>query len=560
MGMTNLRALLAGLSLSFLLTVAAVAAQPRPVLPSSVSGASAVPQPTATVLPAPAQPPQSLPQLAGQLPPPFGANLFAGAFQAERGDGLTPDYVLAPGDRVAVRLWGAVTVDEVSVVDAQGNLFIPNVGPVKVAGTRAGNLDAVVRSKVGSVYTQNVEVYVNVLTATPVSVYVTGPVLRPGQYSGLPTDSILSFVHRAGGIDPERGSYRKIRVLRANREIARVDLYRFLREGQVPNLRLADGDVILVEPQGLTVVVDGSARNPFRFEFAGQEALGAEIVDVTRPLASASHVAVSGNRVSGPFSAYVPIADFRSQRLRDGDRVRFEADELAQVIDISVEGSYLGPSFYAVRRDATLRELLDHIAVDPVSADTAAVYIRRKSVVRQQKDVLDEALRRLEQVVYTAPASSDGEANIRIKEAELVSQFVQRARQVQPQGKVVVSEGGRLADVRLEDGDVIVIPQKSDLVVIGGEVLIPQAVVYSSSLGVKDYIARAGGFTDRGDPGRIVVMHPNGAVALEASGEVKPGDQVLVMPKVETKNMQFVKDVTQILYQIAVAAGVALDL
>lgn len=552
MGLMKLRSAVVGFGLAFAAGLVG-AAQPQPPMPVPAT-------PQAAMLPQPGQPQQDLPMLAGQLPPPFGANLFAGAFQAERGNGLSPDYILAPGDRVAVRLWGAATVDDVSAVDAQGNIFIPNVGPVKVAGVRAGDLDSVVRSQVRSIYTQNVEVYVNVLTATPVSVYVTGPVLRPGQYAGLPTDGVLSFLHRAGGIDPERGSYRKIRVLRANREIVRVDLYRFLREGYVPNLRFADGDVILVEPQGLTVVVEGTARNPFRFELAGQEARGSEVVEITRPLPSTSHVAVSGNRTTGPFSIYVSLTQFRNLQLRDGDRLRFEADERAQVYDVSLEGSYLGPSFYAVRRDATLRELLDYIPVDPVRADTVSVYIRRKSVIRQQQEILSEALRRLEQVVYTAPASSDGEATIRVKEAELVSQFVQRARQVQPQGKVVVSEGGRVADIRLEDGDVVVIPQKSDLVAIGGEVLIPQAVVYAPGLAVKDYIARAGGFTERGDAGRIIVMHPNGAVALDASGEIRPGDQILVMPRVDTKDMQLVKDITQILYQVAVAAGVALNL
>lgn len=526
----------------------------------AAASVAAPPAPTTAALPLPTQPAQELPQLTGRLSPPFGANLFEGAFQAERGEGLTPDYTIAPGDRVAVRLWGAVTVDETTAVDAQGNIFIPNVGPIRVMGVRAGDLDSVVREHVRSVYTQNVEVYVNLLTATPVSVYVTGSVLRPGQFAGLPSDSLLSFLHRAGGIDPERGSYRKIRVLRGGVEIARVDLYRFLREGQVPDLRFADGDVVLVEPQGLTVTVEGTARNPFRFEFGGQAARGGEVVDITRPLPSASHVAVAGNRPSGPFSIYVPLKEFRNLNLRDGDRLRFEADERAQVYDISLEGSYLGPSFYAVRRDATLPELLDYIPVDPARADAGSVYIRRKSVMRQQKEILEEALRRLEQTVYTAPASSDGEANIRAKEAELVSQFVQRARQIQPQGKVVVSENGRVADVRLEDGDVVVIPEKTNLVVIGGEVLIPQAVVYTSGMGIKDYIARAGGFTDRGDPGRVILMHPNGAVALDAGSDIQSGDQILVMPRVDTKSMQFSKDVTQILYQVAVAAGVALAL
>jgi protein involved in polysaccharide export with SLBB domain len=456
-----------------------------------------LPQSTSTLgkgVPVQDQQQTGLPPMQEQ-PPPFGANLFAGAFQAERPEGLNADYVVSPGDRIAVRLWGELTIDEIVAVDAQGNIFIPSVGPIKVGGSRAADLQDRIARSVKSTYTNNVEVYANLLTATPVSVYVTGAVLRPGQYAGLPSDSLLSFLHRAGGVDPGRGSYRRIRVLRDRREIGQVDLYRFLRDGHVPDLKFKDGDVVLVEQQGLTVTVEGAARNPFRFEFSGPVATGAELIDIARPMPKVSHAGIAGNRDSGPFSVYAPLGDFRSMRLHDGDSVRFAADDHAQIIDIGIEGSHLGPSYYAVNRNTTLKELLDHIPVDPSNANIEAIYLRRKSVARQQRQMLDESLRRLEQSVLTAPASSDGEAGIRIKEADLVNQFIERARTVQPDGRVIVSRHDAISDIRLEDGDTIVIPQRSDLIMIAGEVLVPQAVVWSATETEEDYIARSGGFT-----------------------------------------------------------------
>jgi protein involved in polysaccharide export with SLBB domain len=520
---------------------------------------------------APVQPqmqslPQSQPQtrqelpLSAEQPPPFGANLFAGAFQAERQEGLNADYMVSPGDRIAVRLWGEVTIDEIVAVDAQGNIFIPNVGPVTVGGGRASDLEDRIRKQVKSVYTSNVEIYVNLLTATPVSVYVTGPVLHPGQYAGLPSDSLLSFLQRAGGVDPGRGSYRRIRVLRDKREIGRADLYRFLRDGQVPEMRFKDGDVILVEQQGLTVTVEGAARNPFRFEFSGPAASGAELIDIARPMPKVSHAGIAGNRDSGPFSVYAPLGDFRSMRLHDGDNVRFAADDHAQIIDIGIEGSHLGPSYYAVNRNTTLKELLDHIPVDPGNANIEAIYLRRKSVAKQQRQMLDESLRRLEQSVLTAPASSDGEAGIRVKEADLVNQFIERARSVQPDGRVIVARNGDVSDIRLEDGDTIVIPQRSDLIMIAGEVLVPQAVVWSSTENEEDYIARSGGVTERADPDRHAIMRANGAVEINPSEPLRPGDSILVLPMVETKGLQTTKDIMQVIYQIAVSAAVVLAL
>ena len=78
---------------------------------------------------------------------PFGNNLFTGSFQSQRNDGLDPNYRLVPGDKVALHMWGQVTIDETLVVDASGNIFIPEVGQVKVAGLRSADLPRIVKQK-----------------------------------------------------------------------------------------------------------------------------------------------------------------------------------------------------------------------------------------------------------------------------------------------------------------------------------------------------------------------------------------------------------------------------
>lgn len=161
--------------------------------------------------------------------------------------------------------------------------------------------------------------------------------------------------------------------------------------------------------------------------------------------------------------------------------------------------------------------------------------------------------------MFTAPASSDGEARIRAQEAQMVMQFVDRARKVQPLGKVVVSDSGKVANILLEQGDKVVIPIKTDLISISGEVLMPQAVVFNSNATIQDYVAWAGGFTERADDDRIAVVRANGLVEFGHDYTIKPGDQILVLPKVDAKTMQAVKDITQIIYQIAVAANVAIN-
>lgn len=500
-----------------------------------------------------------LPQSESGLPPPYGANLFAGGYETERSDGLNDNYLIAPGDKLNIWIWGAVNFSNVVTVDNQGNIFIPDVGPINVQNVAASKVNNLVTSHISEVFTNNVNVYVNLLTATPVSVYVTGPVIRPGQYAGQSSDSVLYFLKRAGGIDSDRGSYRHIKVLRHNRVIQQIDLYEFMQQGKMPTLSLKDQDVILVEPQGPMINVAGKVRNPFRFELKNSSALGSELIDYALPLAKVSHVGVIGDRASGPFSVYMPYKDFDRIQLSDGDKVLFNDDMHAQVYDVQVMGSYRGPSYFTVRKETRLHDLLNHIPIDPNMADYGSIYIMRKSVAARQKEMLEDSLNRLERSVFTAPASSDGEASIRTKEAELVMRFVEKARKIQPLGKVVVSDKGVIANILLEQGDQIVIPNKTDLIQVGGEVMMPQAVVYNKNASLEDYVAWAGGFTDRANDSRIAVVHANGLMEFKDGGDVMPGDQILVMPKVDSKMMQSIKDITQVIYQVAVAANVVLN-
>ena len=500
-----------------------------------------------------------LPQSESGLPPPYGANLFAGGYETERSDGLTDNYLIAPGDKLNIWIWGAVNFSNVVTVDNQGNIFIPDVGPINVKNVAASKVNNLVTSHISEVFTNNVNVYVNLLTATPVSVFVTGPVIRPGQYAGQSSDSVLYFLKRAGGIDSDRGSYRHIKVLRQNRVIQQIDLYEFMQQGKMPKLALKDQDVILVEPQGPMINVAGKVRNPFRFELKNSSALGSELIDYALPLAKVSHVGVIGDRASGPFSVYMPYKDFDRIQLSDGDKVLFNDDMHAQVYDVQVMGSYRGPSYFTVRKETRLHDLLNHIPIDPNMADYGSIYIMRKSVAARQKEMLEDSLNRLERSVFTAPASSDGEASIRTKEAELVMRFVEKARKIQPLGKVVVSDKGVIANILLEQGDQIVIPNKTDLIQVGGEVMMPQAVVYNKNASLEDYVAWAGGYTDRANDKRIAVVHANGLMEFKDGGDVMPGDQILVMPKVDSKMMQSIKDITQVIYQVAVAANVVLN-
>jgi len=113
----------------------------------------------------------------------------------------------------------------------------------------------------------------------------------------------------------------------------------------------------------------------------------------------------------------------------------------------------------------------------------------------------------------------------------------------------------------LEDGDVIRIPERSSLVLVSGEVLFPNAVVHDAKARVTDYVQRVGGFNQGADQSRLIVLHQDGSVvASTEAGVVQPGDEIMVLPKIDTKRIEITRGITQIIYQIAVAAKVLLAL
>ena len=459
---------------------------------------------------------------------PFGSYLFAGGFRGVRADGLNPNYLIAPGDRITLRIWGSIDVNRVMPVDAQGNVFIPSVGPVKVQGVTHSKLDDTVRRAVQTIYPENVYVYTNLQGVQPVAVFVTGYVKTPGRYAGTPNDSILYFLDQAGGVDSKLGSYRKIRIIRHGKTIAHVDLYDFLLSGSLTRIQFRDGDTVIVEERGLKVTVVGDVERTHHYELHSNELQSGALLKLARLRADVSHVLLRGVRSTGPISAYYPLADFSSAVLHDGDEVLFSADQRDKSIVVQLEGSFFGPSRYVLPKDAMLHELLDAVEVPESLTDVSSISIRRLSIAERQKKSLTESLRRLETTYLGAPSSTPDEAQIRVREAELINNFVERVSKIQPTGRLVVSQNGNIFNTRLQDGDVITIPERSDSLLVSGEVLMAQSLVYSPRMEAMDYIQKSGGFTQHADKERILVVHQSGEVSEATGAKLKPGDEILL--------------------------------
>lgn len=493
---------------------------------------------------------------------PFGHNLFQGRFITEREDGLNPEYIIQQGDQINLRIWGATTFNETVTVDPQGNIFIPEVGPIRVIGITNARLNSHIANAVRGVYTQNVNVYTNLLSATPVIVFVTGFVNNPGSYAGIASDSVLYFLDRAGGIDHERGSFIDIAILRNGEEIDSINLYDFLISGTIPKPQFIDGDTILVKQRGASLAVEGTARNTFNFEIPGEGISGEELIRLSRPYPNSFYATVIGTRNNMPFSSYISFERLRDLTFLDGDKILFEIDQFNDTMLIRVEGSHTGQSRFAVPRNTRLKQILDYIEIDPALSDINAISIRRESIRLRQKQAIKESLNRLETAVLSKQSVTQAGADIALKEAQMISSFVQRARDIEPEGILVVSHDGEITDILLQPDDVITIPDRTNVVQVSGEVSVPQAMVFRDELDMTGYINLVGGYTERADNRKHLVIRRTGEVIPLFEGQrhfsIRPGDEIIAMPKVPSKNVEIIQLVTETMFRIASAAAIFL--
>ena len=489
----------------------------------------------------------------------FGEQLFRGAFSTTSGSTFNDSYVINPGDNVQVRMWGAYQYAATMTVDPQGNIFLPNVGPVRIAGIQNGQLQSVVQNAIGRIYRSNVGVYASLEQAQPVKVFVTGFVNQPGYYRGLAADSVLSYLDRAGGVDPERGSYIDIQIRRNGQVVQQVNLYDFLIAGRLQPFAFRDGDVITVAPQKQTFSITGRVQNPFIFEYNVPNLTVADVLSVANPLADATNISITRASGRAQTAEYYPLSEADRISVNNGDALVVTSDRYAGTIAVQVTGAHKGNGVVILPHGARLKDVIAQL--EPSSlANVQNLSIYRKSVAEQQKQAINQALDRLEAMTLSTQSVTREEAQLRAEDAKLVEQFIAKARRIEPAGRIVVVPNS-WQDIILQQGDIIHIPEQTSVITVNGQVRVQGALTFEPSLTVADYIAKSGGMDENADPNNILVMQQNGETkVVNTAYRVQQGDEIMVLPKVKTRRVEIARGISQIFYQLAVAASVIVAL
>lgn len=239
---------------------------------------------------------------------------------------------------------------------------------------------------------------------------------------------------------------------------------------------------------------------------------------------------------------------------------------------VNIHGKVKYPGEYAIEDGDTLSDLLKRAGGFTNSAYVDGAVFTREELKVRQREGMERQIKDLQsRVMYIATQPTQAGENSGDK-TQLVSMLGSLKEEVQKTpyvGRLSVRlendldkfEGSN-SDVLLKNGDALYVPEREDSVVIQGEVLNPNAVVYSSAMSVSDYLEKAGGLKESADESNIFVVHSNGEAEPYKSGffasnvVVGPGDVIVVPMYISIySGMQFAKDITAILYQLAVSAA-----
>lgn len=211
----------------------------------------------------------------GEILPIFGADLFRQVPSTFAPLDLSPvptNYIVGPGDELRIRVWGQLTFQANVRVDRSGEVYLPHVGPVHVAGLAFSELSSQLQNAIGTQY-RNFQLTVDLGQIRAIQIYTSGQARHPGVYTVSGLSSLLDALFSSGG-PSVKGSLRRIELQRDGKVVSQFDLYGLLTTGdKSKDAKLESGDVIFIPPVGPQVAITGSVRNPGIFELKPGESL-----------------------------------------------------------------------------------------------------------------------------------------------------------------------------------------------------------------------------------------------------------------------------------------------
>ena len=408
----------------------------------------------------------------------FGRNIFNTrnlTFEPSVNIATPLNYRLGPGDEVIIDIWGASQNTIRQQISPDGTINIQKIGPVNLNGLTIAEANDYLKKTLNKIYNglnntndPTSDIRLTLGSIRTIQINVMGEVVQPGTYSLSSFSTVFHALYRAGGVS-DIGSLRNVQLVRNGKNIATIDVYQFIMKGHIQDdIRLQEGDVVIVPAYDVLVKIDGKVKRPMRFEMKKDENLSTLISYAGGFDADAYTRSLRVVRQNGQEYEVntVKDLDYSVYKMRNGDVVTAEAILNRFTNKLEIRGAVYRPGIYQLNGKLnTVREL-----VNEAQGLTGDAFLNRAVLYRQREDLTTEV------IPVDIKAIMDGTSQ----------------------------------NIILAKNDILYIPSIHDLedrgdVVIHGEVAKPDSYPYADNMTLEDLIIQAGGLREAASVVRVDV-------------------------------------------------------
>ena len=317
---------------------------------------------------------------------------------------VSAEYVLGPGDKIKLNLYGSNEVEVETFISREGVIVIPKLGPINIMGMSLNNASEFLRNEVEQKLI-GTNVSISIAELRSISVYILGEAYKPGKYtmSGLTNVSNALFV--TGGVN-KTGSLRNIQIKRNNEVIANYDFYDFISNGSTKSdINLQDGDVIYIPFIENKVKVGGAFKRPHLYEFKEGETLK-EIIGLAGgftsevlPNASIEVSSIDPQSFTRKLSYVGVDSDGLVLKIKNGDVINVSSKAEMQPKTIKITGEVVNPGEYSILPGDTILDILNRAGGYTENAYSKGAIYLREFVAEQQKKGFERSADDLEKTM-----------------------------------------------------------------------------------------------------------------------------------------------------------------
>lgn len=375
------------------------------------------------------------------------------------------DYRLGPGDEVIIDVWGASENTIRQSISPEGTIQVSGLGPVQLSGMTVKDANAYLQREFSKIYSgisgsePTSQIKLTLGDIRTIQINIMGEVAVPGTYTLSSFSSVFHALYRAGGVN-KIGSLRSIKVVRNGKTIADLDVYDYLMKGKMKDdIRLQEGDVIIVNPYESLVRIAGKVKRPMFYEMKPTETVATILNYAGGFTGDAYKKAVRIIRKSGrEHQVYnVDEMDYSVFRLDDGDSISVDAVLKRFENRVEIRGAVYRSGLYELSGTVnTVKQLIKK--AEGLRGDA---FLNRALLDRENEDLSHEV--------------------------------------------IAVDLGGLLkgtvADIPLQKNDILYIPSIHDLkeeetISIHGEVANPGTFLFSKNMTIEDLLVQSGGLLE----------------------------------------------------------------